>query len=896
MSYHIGRAIRFRKGLGAYVVFVLGLWGLVFVFTPALGARVEVMVNFDPNQHLIAGSERVSWEAPPSEATFALLANLRREENPYLSGRARDETYAWGFDPAWTEIDGVFWEGPEGEIELSYELLPAPPTLQTYSLDDVLLKVRVPQGEGKLRIDFRTRFPHILTGEPGRLSDIYTWRFGWCPIPIEPPEGDYWPLLLPAHNYDVSLSVPDGWTAALPGEVEVEEGDKGTTYHASFPSPVRSITLFIGPEEELRTTHLSLSGLTIEGVALPGDEDKVRVLMTYIPEILSDYGRRFGPYPYERLLLVEHPNQVGVAFAADGVVFIPKWFFDRLNLTAEGMLSRYGRFVLAHELAHQWWGVGVGVDLDAENWLSEGLAQYASISWFEEKFGAEGGNVFRFERKGLGEAMAESAVGFANLREHFTELPYLRIAFQGFDEAVVKPTAELDYAQATSERLYDKGYLVLRALAHLVGETAFDSILAKAAERFRGGTMSVAEFKELIEGETGKDLTWFFEAWVWGDAQADYAIERVVRRREGDEFVTEVYLSRAGEGFLPVEVEVRGAGEEREREVWPRGEGTTGSLLFKTPFPVREVVVDPGHYALDVDRLNNVWPTRFVWAVEKNALPLDGFLVRGDPTSRTILVQYLDRFGWAIYPNARAVEGFVRYGREATVWGFAQVTDALIGEITLVRHLWSRPETGAAGDWWFPSGDFTISLSRRPYPVVGVGLSWQGSLPRVFWGEATLLSLPSQGGRLSLSHTQELALLPHTYLDLTVACGLASPGLPQELTFGLPELHTLENGPRGERKLLLSASLSLPPDRDVYSLAGAALISEVIPRLYLSWGKVWTENASSGTILAYAEVGGELSLRIELLGGLLSLKGILGMAWPLLQGKGVFYFGLEPET
>ncbi|HHE48540.1 MAG TPA: hypothetical protein ENL11_06455, partial [Candidatus Acetothermia bacterium] len=108
MSYHISRPIRFRKGPGAYVVFVLGLWGLGFLSIPGSGARVEVMVNFDPNQHLIAGSERVSWEETPSEATFALLANLGREENPYLSGWARDETYAWGFDPAWTEIDGVF--------------------------------------------------------------------------------------------------------------------------------------------------------------------------------------------------------------------------------------------------------------------------------------------------------------------------------------------------------------------------------------------------------------------------------------------------------------------------------------------------------------------------------------------------------------------------------------------------------------------------------------------------------------------------------------------------------------------------------------------------------------------------------------------------------------------
>jgi len=857
------------------------------------GAEISISVEFLPEEHVISGKELIAWDSPPAEAWLALLANLGRERNPYLSGRALDGEYVEGFDPAWTEIAGVYWEGPDGEEELPYELLPAPPTLQTYSLDDVLLRVPLPGGAGSLRIEFRTRFPHVFSGDSGRLGDVYTWRFGWHPIPIEPPQGDHWPLILPAHRYHVDLKLPEGWIAALPGEVEAEGQEEDTLYHAAFPGPVRSIALFIGPEEELRSVRLPLEGLTVDAVALPGDEDKVRALSTYVQEILATYGDRFGLYPYGRLLLVEHPNQVGVAMAADGVVFLPRWFFDRLDLTAEGMLSHYGRFVLAHELAHQWWGVGVGVDLDAENWLSEGLAQYAAISWYEDVFGAEGGNVFTFEKRGLGEAMAESLVGFANLREHFTELPYLDIVFLGFDEAVVKPLREVRYGQATSVRLYDKGYLVLRALAHLVGEKTFDSILRKAAERFRGGTMSVEGFKALLEEETGKDLGPFFQAWVWGDAQADYAIERVSRHKVEGKYVTMVHLTRSGSGFLPVEVEVCGPDGERVSQTWEPGEVPYEMLLFETDFPVREVVVDPGHYALDTDRLNNVWPPKFVLAAGKNALPLDGYVVRADPESRAIQVQYLDRFGWAIYPDALAVEGFVRYGREAAVWGFARVADTLIGEISFARFLWSQPETGFAGTYWVPAGELGLSISRRPYLAVGIWHSWRGYLPQVYGGEASLLTLPGQGGRLSLWHTQELPLLPHTYLDITLGVGLASPGLPAELTFGLPELHTLVNGPRGDRKFLLAASLFLPPERTPYRLAGAALVSRITPRAFLTLGRLWTEEAASGRILTYAEVGAELRIRIELFGGFMRLTGVAGIAWPLPEGEGILYLSLE---
>jgi len=864
---------------------------LALVAWSALAASVELEVRLDPEEHVLLGSMYVSWDAPPEEAAFALLANLGREENPYLSGRARDQQYVEGFDPAWTKVDEVVWEGPGGERELEYRLLPAPPTIQTYSLDDVLLKVSLPGGEGRLRIDFRTRFPHILLGAPGRLGDIYTWRFGWHPIPIQPPTGDDWPLVLPAHHYSLTLTLPAGWRAVLPGQVEETAGEEKTVYHTTFPIPVRSIALFVGPEEELHVSELRLQGLVLKMVALPGDEDKVRALATYIPGILEEYQERFGPYPYGELVLAEHPNRVGVAMAADGIVFLPRWYFTRVDLTAAGMLSRYGRFILAHELAHQWWGVGVGVDLDAENWLSEGLAQYSSISWYEGEFGAEGGNVFQFERKGLGEAWAESAVGFANLREHFTELPYLQTAFEGFDEAVVKPLREVLYGQATGERLYDKGYLVFRALAHLVGEELFDQTLAEAADRFRAGTLTVEGLKTLLEERSGKDLTDFFRSWVWGDARADYAVERVSRRRTEGGYETVVHR-REGSGFLPVEVEVRGSEGQAASQTWEPGEVLYELMVFDTDFPVREVVVDPGHYVLDVDRLNNVWPTKFVLATTGNELPLDGFLVRADPGSRAVQAQYLDRFGWAIYPEELAVEGFVRYGREATVWGFARVKGTLIGQIALAKHLWSQPETGQAGTYWLPAGDLVLSFSRRPYPVLGLGLSWRAALPHVLSGGASLLSLPGVGGRLYLQHTQEFDLLPNTYLDLTLGVGMESPGLPAELSFGLPELHTLANGPRGDRKLLLSAGLWLPPYREPFSLAGAALISQATPRAYLTWGRLW-DGEGTGT---FTEVGAELVLRIELLGGLLALQGVVGISWPLPEGQGLFYFGFGPGS
>lgn len=873
------------------ILAICGAWTLM---AGALAAPIQIEATFLPDEHVIAGTMRVSYDASPAEASFALLANLGREPNPYLSPLAHDGTYVSGFDPAWTVIERVAWSTGTGEEEIPFELLPAPPSLQTYSLDDVLLRVDLPGGEGDLLIEFRTRFPNLWAGEPGRLGDVYTWRFGWHPIPFAPPAAGRWPLILPAHDYELVLKLPSGWDAALPGEVTREEDDAGISFTTRFGHPVRSVSLFFGPDDKLRWVRLPLEGLTVDAVALPGDEDKARALATYVPEILAYYAERYGPYPEGRLLLVEHPNEVGIAMTADGVVYLPRWFFRRLDLTAGGILARYGRYILAHELAHLWWGLGIGVDLDAESWLSEGMAQYLALRWYEEAFGAEGGNVFQFENQGLGEEMATHLVGFINLRQHLTEFPYLSTAFEGFDEAVVKPSAEVRYEQASSVRLYDKGYLVLRALAHLVGEDAFDGVLYQAHTTARGGTFTTADLQQLLERSTGESWELFFSQWVYGDVWADYAVEGWTPAVDGQEHRTAVHLTRKGTGAMPVTVEVRGSAGERASQIW-EAESTSATIEFRTPFAVREAVIDPDHRALDTARLNNTWPRKFVVALDRNEWPLDAYLVEPDLASGGMTIRYLDQFGWGVNPEEVAVRGWVRYGREWALSGWATVRETLVGALSLTRYLWATPRLGSAGTYWEAVGDLTFTVARRPEWTLGADLRWGESLTRAHSGGLSLLGVPPTGWRAEVRHTELFGIAPHTYLTLSGGVGVASPGLAPQLLPTVTEFRTkpFPALPRGERKLFASLALWLPPVRPDYSLGGAALVTEVRPRLYASLARLWKEGEREEIIPTYIEAGAEAVIRVEAVGGLLGFTAVVGIGWPLLpSGNGILYYGI----
>ncbi len=874
------------------------LSAVLFLFAVSATAQHEIDVRFDPETHVLYGVQVIAWEETPAVAWFSLPANLDREPNPYLGGRAIDQRYAWGFDPAWTEIDAVSWVNGEDVTELEYALLPAAKTTQTYSLQDGLLRIDLPATPGKLKIEFRTRFPHLRYGEPGRIGRIYQWRFGWHPMPVLPADGEYWPHVMLAHDYHVRLALPEGWEAILPGTVERWEEEDLVIYGTTFGQPVRSVMLLFAPEGTYTSAVLPSRSVDIEVAALADHEDKLRAMGSYVEEILTYYGERYGPYPFERILLVEHPSQVGIAYAADGVACMPQWLFRRADLTAPGVMSRYGRFILAHELAHQWWGLGIGVDLDAENWLSEAFSHYLAVRWYEDRYGEEGGNVFKMERPGLGAAMVNSMIGFVNLREHLVELPYLSTVFLGFDEAIVKPTSEVDYLQASGVRLYEKGYLVLRALGGLVGEEALDEALQLAHERFRGAWLTVDAFQGLVEETSEQELSDFFDHWVWGDAWADYRVDRLVRARDGELHVTEAHVSRAGRGFLPVVVEARGAEGERARVVWGPDDPDEHVIVFETDFPVRRVSLDPDHHVLDVDRLNNHMPRRFVVAMERAELPLDAYLIEADPMTQGLSLRYLDRFGWEIHPQFQAAAAWIRYGREATLSGWAQVTDTLVGQVSFTRHLWSTPALGSTGTYWTHSGDLTLTVARMPTLAFELSAQWQDLIRR---GEAfagSLLYLSGYGGRVVGAALTETRLWPHTYLQFIARGGMADEGLPDPFKFRLSEFNSIGTSPIappapiGRNTGSVTASLWLPEAEPDYMLGGIALVDQVLGRGYATAGKVWDEPGDWSTAPLYLEAGGELWIGLDALGGLMRLYLVLGAAWPISpSGPGVIYLG-----
>ncbi len=883
---------------------------------------VSFEVKLDPEARTISGTEDITFTPTDPHLYFLLLANLDREPNPYLSPRVIDQSYPHGFEPSTTTIEKVEMVQSGGNTALPFRLISLPPEFQTYSLAETVLALDLPQtgAEVTLRLHFSTVVPRRTGPDQTDNDGVITWRFGWGPLPLL-PQSDWsdadgvlkyigqgsFPLHIPALQYYGRMEVPTGWVLACGADyARLTSSDAGDVYEIENESPTRGIAFALSRDYKRFT--LQVSAVTIEVDYLPAHDATARLLATYARDILNEYEERFGPYPRKRLVIVEDPNRDGTSMAADGIVYISSLYFTHRNVTLPGILDRLDEFVLAHEIAHQWWGIGVGVDMNAENWLSEGLAQYSAVSYFEGKYGARGPNFFPEFENGIVEGFIRSQFGFLNMREHQIELPYIMNLERGFDEALVKPLSTVKYGNADAIRIYDKGYLVMREIEdYLGGQERFDSALWAVADRYMHNEMSVDEFKKSIGKHTLTVLDPLFAEWVYGTGTVDYGVEILSRSHTDAGYETKVAVTRDGGIPQPVVISATLRNGKTVKQTWD-GKKTHDVVSFTTDAPVARVTIDPDHWLPDRDRLNNNSPIKFVVAAKENAFPLDAYLIVPDPVSQGITISYLDRMRIHIEQDEATAQ--VAIGRSHSVSLSAQLVNGDLDATATYTYLsFARLETGAAEGYLAPTLAVTIGARRRVAETGVVSYLHFGvdSLPTIARsgeGAVAVDVTPSGAGRIAIGVFDELRILPQIYLRATAIAGTSFGELPHPLLFDRDEIHSFgqaENGilkplhSYGTQKLYGRIGVELPLEDDSpYNLFNLAMIDHAVMRAFGAIGYTWNGDVEWGKTAPNAEAGVELVFDASAIGGLLPFKALVGYATPLLgEGVDVIYVGFS---
>ena len=242
-------------------------------------------------------------------------------------------------------------------------------------------------------------------------------------------------------------------------------------------------------------------------------------------------------------------------------------------------------WVLTHEFGHEWFPMMVGSDERRYPWMDEGFNSFIDYGSAEGYF------------KG-------TAYGDTVRRELLTA--YGVSAVPGSEQPLIaNPVESRDLAWTA----YQKPALMLTVLRDAVlGKETFERALREYVRRWTFKHPQPADFFRTIENVSGRNLDWFWRAWVYTTARLDQAVDSV--GTAGD--TTFVFLSNRGQMVLPVTLELRyadGSSERRELpiEMWNLGSRFTSRIRTggKT---IAGVVVDPQAMYPDVDRANNRWP------------------------------------------------------------------------------------------------------------------------------------------------------------------------------------------------------------------------------------------------------------------------------------------------
>jgi len=173
---------------------------------------------------------------------------------------------------------------------------------------------------------------------------------------------------------------------------------------------------------------------------------------------------------------------------------------DQCLLDAEAALDCDMEFLVAHELAHQWWGDLVTCREWPEGWLNEGFATYFEYVWCEQEHGRDEADVHTLHQ--LDNYLADS---------HGYQRPIVCRHYHA-------PIEIFD------SHLYEKGGRVLHMLRHLVGDAAFFESIRTYGKRFAGGSVETRDLVRTFEAVTGRSLDRFFDQWVYQPGHAELEV------------------------------------------------------------------------------------------------------------------------------------------------------------------------------------------------------------------------------------------------------------------------------------------------------------------------------------------------------------------------------------
>jgi aminopeptidase N len=267
-----------------------------------------------------------------------------------------------------------------------------------------------------------------------------------------------------------------------------DNGDGTTTYHWKMELPHVSYLISLAAQE-FAVYRDQLGSLPVEYyVAKTVDEATVRRSMGKTPKMIQFFSEKIGvEYPYPKYAQCVVPE-----FTAGGMENISATtLHDMVLIDPVAALEDNSDSVVAHELAHQWFGDLVTCRDWSHIWLNEGFASYFDNLFTEFD---QGEDAFRLRMAGEQDAYI-----------HMDDFLYRR--------PIVEARYE-DPNQMFDGITYLKGACILHCLRGQVGDRAWWDGIQRYVREHKLGLVATDDFRKAMETASGQDLGWFFDQWT----------------------------------------------------------------------------------------------------------------------------------------------------------------------------------------------------------------------------------------------------------------------------------------------------------------------------------------------------------------------------------------------
>ncbi len=211
-----------------------------------------------------------------------------------------------------------------------------------------------------------------------------------------------------------------------------------------------------------------------------------------LPNAILGFENYYGPYVWNRVGYCLVPFNSGAMEHATNISY-----------PQAATAIAYESELMAHELAHHWWGDLMTCETQEDMWLNEGMASYSERLFLEWRYSY---SKYLAEVKNVHDDM----VKFAHLRE------------KGF-----RAISGVPHQYTYGDHVYKKGSDVAHTLRSYMGDAAFFAGLKYVLQQKAYKNMNSIEFRDLLQTSSGQNLTSFFDNWVLNGGWPHFSIDSV---------------------------------------------------------------------------------------------------------------------------------------------------------------------------------------------------------------------------------------------------------------------------------------------------------------------------------------------------------------------------------